>query len=180
LRDAIVFCRVKSWLTGCRIVSLPFSDHCQPLLEGEESFQPFFSALKVEFEREKWKYVEIRPRLYLNTMRDNVLPARPYRFFECLWNELQPLGLMRLWVAERGCGSDRGIIAGLIVLMAGRPFTPSLVVVAKIFGCIPTTCCSFMPCMTLGEGVTAPTTSVRVLKTMDSWLTTRKNGDRRR
>jgi hypothetical protein len=61
LRDAIVFCRVNSWITGCRMVSLPFSDHCQPLLEGEESFQQFLSSLKSAFEREKWKYFEIRP-----------------------------------------------------------------------------------------------------------------------
>ena len=61
LKDAIVFCRVKSWLTGCRMVSLPFSDHCQPLVEGEESFQSLLSSLKAAFERERWKYMEIRP-----------------------------------------------------------------------------------------------------------------------
>src|ERR1017187_8862358 len=61
LQDAIAFCRVKSWLTGCRMVSLPFSDHCQPLLRGEESLQPWLSSLKVVAEREKWKYMEIRP-----------------------------------------------------------------------------------------------------------------------
>src|ERR1035438_10209860 len=44
LKDTIVFCRVKSWLTGCRMVSLPFSDHCQPLLEDKESFESFLPA----------------------------------------------------------------------------------------------------------------------------------------
>src|SRR5262245_20006552 len=33
LGDGIVFCRVESWLTGRRLVSLPFSDHCAPLVE---------------------------------------------------------------------------------------------------------------------------------------------------
>ena len=61
LKNAIVFCRVKSWLTGCRLVSLPFSDHCQPLLDGAESFQSLLSSLKVSFEREQWKYIEMRP-----------------------------------------------------------------------------------------------------------------------
>src|ERR1039457_4158770 len=61
LRDAIVFCRVKSWLTGCRMVSLPFSDHCQPLVDREDSFQSLLSSLKSAFDREKWKYLEIRP-----------------------------------------------------------------------------------------------------------------------
>jgi hypothetical protein len=59
-------------------------------------------------------------RLYLDTMRDKAVPARPYRFFESLWRELQTLGLMRLWVAEFGCGSSRRIIAGLIVLTYGE------------------------------------------------------------
>ena len=37
LQNAIVFCRVKSWLTGKRLVSLPFSDHCEPLVAGVPS-----------------------------------------------------------------------------------------------------------------------------------------------
>src|SRR5205085_3632500 len=28
LRNGVVLCRVESWLTGRRLVSLPFSDHC--------------------------------------------------------------------------------------------------------------------------------------------------------
>ena len=31
LTNAIVFCRVNSWLTGARLASLPFSDHCDIL-----------------------------------------------------------------------------------------------------------------------------------------------------
>src|SRR5688572_13104982 len=34
LRSAIPFCAVASWLTGRRLVSLPFSDHCEPLVDG--------------------------------------------------------------------------------------------------------------------------------------------------
>ena len=33
LENAMVFCRVESWLTGRRLVSLPFSDHCEPLVD---------------------------------------------------------------------------------------------------------------------------------------------------
>src|SRR5262245_43140825 len=32
LTNGILCCRVNSWLTGSRFVSLPFSDHCEPLL----------------------------------------------------------------------------------------------------------------------------------------------------
>jgi lipid II:glycine glycyltransferase (peptidoglycan interpeptide bridge formation enzyme) len=75
LQDAIVFCRVKSWLTGCRMVSLPFSDHCQPLLDVEESFPPFLSSLKSEYEREKWKYLEIRPLFWPDPETESDLEA---------------------------------------------------------------------------------------------------------
>jgi hypothetical protein len=33
LSNAIVLCEIRSWLTGRRMVSLPFADHCQPLIE---------------------------------------------------------------------------------------------------------------------------------------------------
>src|ERR1700733_3920504 len=36
LSNGIIFCRVKSWLTGRRLVSLPFSDHCEPLVDSVE------------------------------------------------------------------------------------------------------------------------------------------------
>ena len=39
LKSALVFCIVRSWLTGKRLVSLPFSDHCEPLLEHPEQFR---------------------------------------------------------------------------------------------------------------------------------------------
>ena len=31
LSNGIVFCRIHSWVSGSRLVSLPFSDHCEPL-----------------------------------------------------------------------------------------------------------------------------------------------------
>jgi len=34
LTNGVVLCRVDSWLTGRRMVSLPFSDHCEPLAES--------------------------------------------------------------------------------------------------------------------------------------------------
>jgi hypothetical protein len=61
LRNGIVFCRVKSWLTGKRAVSLPFADHCQPLVESPESLAVLVAALREEQARAKWKYLELRP-----------------------------------------------------------------------------------------------------------------------
>ena len=61
LTNAIVFCNIKSWLTGQRIVSLPFADHCQPLVEDVAGFQEMVEALREWQARERWKYVELRP-----------------------------------------------------------------------------------------------------------------------
>jgi len=39
LLNGISFCRVNSWLTGSRLVSLPFSDHCDPLFGVTKNFR---------------------------------------------------------------------------------------------------------------------------------------------
>ena len=39
LTNALLFCKVRSWLTGSRLVSLPFSDHCEPLVESGDQFK---------------------------------------------------------------------------------------------------------------------------------------------
>ena len=59
-------------------------------------------------------------RLYLETMRRNVVPPRPYRFFAALWELLRPRGMMRLLLAEQERKGQRRIIAGSIFLMFGR------------------------------------------------------------
>jgi hypothetical protein len=61
LKSGIVFCQVSSWLTGRRLVSLPFSDHCEPLLSGSEDSDEIASFLQSELKRRKLKYIEIRP-----------------------------------------------------------------------------------------------------------------------
>jgi GNAT acetyltransferase-like protein len=62
LTNGIVFCRVSSWLTGRRLVSLPFVDHCEPLLGNAEDGNELFSFVRRAIKTEKWKYIEIRPR----------------------------------------------------------------------------------------------------------------------
>ncbi len=61
LTNAIVFCRVKSRLTGRRLVSLPFSDHCAPLVDSLEDLQFLLEHLRRIRQDEHWKYVELRP-----------------------------------------------------------------------------------------------------------------------
>jgi hypothetical protein len=57
LTNGILFCRIRSRITGSRLVALPFSDHCQPLSAPEELLR----ALPEICDREKLKYVELRP-----------------------------------------------------------------------------------------------------------------------
>lgn len=57
LKNGLVLCRVKSWLTGDRIVSVPFADHCQPLVTSEWEVGHLISSVATRGAR----YLEIRP-----------------------------------------------------------------------------------------------------------------------
>jgi hypothetical protein len=61
LSNGLVFCYIKSWLTGKRLVSLPFSDHCQPLVSDSEDLQFLLTWLDKSKQQKGWKYVELRP-----------------------------------------------------------------------------------------------------------------------
>ncbi len=61
LKNALVFCRINSWLTGRRLVSLPFADHCEPLCDSTEDVNFLIRCLQTAMERQKWKYLEVRP-----------------------------------------------------------------------------------------------------------------------
>lgn len=60
LKNALLFCVVRSWLTGDRLVSLPFSDHCEPLVEDADQFRALSSFVETLRLKERWKYVEMR------------------------------------------------------------------------------------------------------------------------
>ena len=61
LKNGIVFCHVDSWLTGNRLVSLPFSDHCEPLCDSAEDMSFLIEHLQTASVDRKWKYLELRP-----------------------------------------------------------------------------------------------------------------------
>jgi len=60
LTNGSPFCQISSWFSGRRLVSLPFSDHCTPLVESSEQLTDLVASLRESLDREKWKYVEIR------------------------------------------------------------------------------------------------------------------------
>jgi hypothetical protein len=51
---------VRSFLTGRRGVSLPFTDYCEPIISDHGNRQDMLAFLKAHGEREKWKYLELR------------------------------------------------------------------------------------------------------------------------
>ena len=61
LSNGIVLCQINSWLTGRRMVSVPFSDHCEPLLDSPSAAAAIVEELKNAVDAGKWKYVELRP-----------------------------------------------------------------------------------------------------------------------
>jgi len=61
LTNGLAFCRINSWLTGRRLVSLPFSDHCEPLVTGPEEFEHVLCSLE-DSGCKQFKYIEVRPQ----------------------------------------------------------------------------------------------------------------------
>jgi hypothetical protein len=64
LQNAIVISRVKSWITGSRLVSIAFADACQPLVSSGQELQSLVSAIQDVCREEGHNYVEFR---WLNT-----------------------------------------------------------------------------------------------------------------
>ena len=61
LANGLLCAQIRSWLTGRRIVSLPFSDHCAPLCESDDQLEGLLLDLQRKTLGEKWKYIELRP-----------------------------------------------------------------------------------------------------------------------
>jgi CelD/BcsL family acetyltransferase involved in cellulose biosynthesis len=61
LDNAVVFCVVKSWLVRARLVSLPFSDHADPLLDDPADLPKLLQFLERGQEEGKWTSIELRP-----------------------------------------------------------------------------------------------------------------------
>jgi lipid II:glycine glycyltransferase (peptidoglycan interpeptide bridge formation enzyme) len=55
-----VFCLVDSWLTGKRLVAVPFSDHCDLLIDPGPDLGAICTELSEDLERQKLQYIEFR------------------------------------------------------------------------------------------------------------------------
>lgn len=80
LENGIVFCRVESWITGSRLVSLPFSDHCEPLVSRSEDWAAIAGFLGNQLAAQRLKYVEVRGGGLPNFDGAPFLPREEYWF----------------------------------------------------------------------------------------------------
>jgi CelD/BcsL family acetyltransferase involved in cellulose biosynthesis len=78
LTNGLVICRVRSWLTGRRMVSVPFADHCDLLLDasgdGAALIQATHAAAKAEDSA-----LQLRPATSLSQIESELTPSGTYR-----------------------------------------------------------------------------------------------------
>lgn len=82
LADGIVACRIASWLTGTRLVSLPFADHCDPLFGDAAQRALLLGCLVEECGRQHCAYLEMRPLLAQPEMGNRFQPGESFCFHE--------------------------------------------------------------------------------------------------
>jgi hypothetical protein len=61
LANGLASCRVRTW-TARRLVSLPFSDHCDPLVDRPDDLSAILGYLADEMKNGRWRSLELRPR----------------------------------------------------------------------------------------------------------------------
>jgi CelD/BcsL family acetyltransferase involved in cellulose biosynthesis len=76
LSAGILFCEVNSWLTGRRLVSLPFSDHCDPLVLSPAEASGLVEHLQTMMAGGKYRYIEFRPSEPASWLAGNRAAAR--------------------------------------------------------------------------------------------------------
>lgn len=82
LANGIVLCRVSSWLTGTRLVSLPFADHCEPLAGDPVEKAQLMAGLVEECTRQHCKYLEFRPLHDSADMKNEYQSTESFYFHE--------------------------------------------------------------------------------------------------
>jgi hypothetical protein len=61
LKNGLVVCQVASWITGNRVVSLPFSDHCEPVANSDDDMKALICESQSALRGHGWRYLELRP-----------------------------------------------------------------------------------------------------------------------
>lgn len=92
LTNALVFCRIRSHLTGNRFVALPFSDHCDTLATSSEECSLLSGSIEAKVDGNYWKYLELRPASPMPGLQNATLTGMKYILhrldLRCSENEL--------------------------------------------------------------------------------------------
>jgi hypothetical protein len=83
LKNGLVFCKVKSWITGRRLVSLPFSDHCDLLADSADEQDELLAHVRECVARYGCAHAEIRPTITEEPERFTAANLQPTETF-CL------------------------------------------------------------------------------------------------
>jgi hypothetical protein len=69
---------VKSWLTGCRGISLPFTDECEPLGCSRDALNATVESALGQARSRGWKYLETRGGSMLPARFSNAIPSMTF------------------------------------------------------------------------------------------------------
>lgn len=81
LENGLLFCDVKSYITGRRLVSLPFSDHCDSLVTSPAEHAEILAFVREQNGRKRFKYAEVRPSSTEGSERLAAMGLRPSEKF---------------------------------------------------------------------------------------------------
>ena len=90
LSNGLVFCRIRGLLSGSGLVSLPYSDHCEPLCESPEELDFLMGCLQAEMDHREWKYLEMRPIRWNLNRRGERAGFRPLKTYVLRRLDLRP------------------------------------------------------------------------------------------
>jgi hypothetical protein len=76
--NGVLVCRVRSWLTGRRLVSVPFADHCELLIQSHDESNALLDAVKAAAVAES-SALELRPATPDLWGGSGLEPAASYR-----------------------------------------------------------------------------------------------------
>ena len=123
LADDVVADLVKTRWRTSYVLNLPFDPaklrfgsgarHRRLKWAVNKAIKNGLSCCEAQTEEQLWEWYQ----LYLQRMRQNVVPARPYRLFLDLWKLMRPKGLMRLMIVERPEANRQIIVAGSVFFM---------------------------------------------------------------
>ena len=82
LQNGVVLSSVNSWLTGRRLVSVPSSDHCEPLVTDPLETLALLTGIEQELRREKAQYVDFHSRREIAFPTSLSRSTLPYCFHE--------------------------------------------------------------------------------------------------